>query len=284
MSREMKVGIVTISYNQQRFLGEAISSVVGSRYSGGLKYVVVDAGSQDGSVDLILSRKNDIDITVLEPDAGPGDGLNKGFGHCTDCEILGYINSDDRLVPGALPTVQSFFREHPDVDVLQGAIALIDEDGHPSPRSRVCDTFNLRRYLKGACNVFQQGTFFRRAIFSRTLGFNPLNRTCWDTELIVDMALAGARFESTLVLLGEFRIHKDSITGSGHLYKQYMEDQHRIREKIKSAGVPSHSQFRGTLARALHRINPSRQASYFLTRRPSIQLERRQSVDSPSHA
>ncbi|MGA8595116.1 MAG: glycosyltransferase, partial [Bryobacteraceae bacterium] len=187
------IGIVTISFNQVSFLHAAIDSVVKTPVRNNLKYVIVDAGSTDGSRELLEKRSADIDLIICKSDQGPADGLNKGFAKCSDCDFLGYINADDRLAPGALEWVTNFFERNHEVDVLLGAIAIIDSQGRRSRRSRVSDTVNLRRYTIGACNIFQQGTFFRRSTFERTDGFNLENRTCWDAELIVDMSLAGAR-------------------------------------------------------------------------------------------
>ncbi len=264
----MKIGIVTISFNQRQFLAEAMSSVTMNRREVNVRYVVVDAGSTDGSLHLIQSREAEIDTVISEPDEGPGDGLNKGFKACQDCDVFGYINADDRFTRGALAWAENFFCAHPDVDVLQGAVGMIDAAGRPSVRSRVCDEFTLSKYLAGACNVFQQGTFFRRKIFSETNGFNPSNRTCWDTELIVDMALAGARFRRTLCVLGEFRIHSESITGAGRSHVQYALDQERIRNRITESGVGTYPEFTEALLRAQHRASPFRHAAYLLAHRP----------------
>jgi hypothetical protein len=68
-------------------------------------------------------------------------------------------------------------------------------------------------------------------MFAKTK-FNLENRTCWDGELIVDMALAGARIHQTKKILGEFRIYSDSITGSGRLREQIRKDHARISKKI----------------------------------------------------
>ena len=93
-----------------------------------------------------------------------------------------------------------YFDSHPETDILLGAIAMIDENGRASPRKRTQDRpfRSLRKVAAspaGACNVFQQGTFFRREAFRKTHGFNLASKTAWDAELVVDMALAGSRFD-----------------------------------------------------------------------------------------
>jgi len=63
----------------------------------------------------------------------------------------------------------------------------------------------------------QPSTFFRRSAFIRTGGFNPENRSNWDGELFVDMAIAGARFHLISASLSAYRVHSESITGSGRV-------------------------------------------------------------------
>src|ERR1017187_7879988 len=72
----MKLGIVTISYNQAGYLQEAIDSVALADLSR-LVYVIVDPGSTDGSRDVITRNRHRFPRAILEPDNGPADGLNK---------------------------------------------------------------------------------------------------------------------------------------------------------------------------------------------------------------
>jgi glycosyltransferase involved in cell wall biosynthesis len=257
------LGIVTVSFNQARFLAECIESVRLSEPAR-LRYVIVDPGSTDGSRELIAKYENRFTTVLLQPDKGPADGLNNGFAAC-EADVYGYLNSDDRFRPGALDWVLDYFDRHPRTDVLLGAIAMIDENGKASPRKRIQDRpFDLRKYAVCACNVFQQGTFFRREAFRRTWGFNLASQTAWDAELVVDMALAGCRFDYTNRILGDFRLYPQSITGSQRLRQGYIEDREYLRQKIWAAGIPPYSPWQAYLVRLAHKLNPVRHAAYFL--------------------
>ena len=96
----MKVSVVTVSFNQARFLERAIRSVLGQDYDD-IEYIVVDPGSTDGSRAIVERWRDRIDRIILEPDRGPPDGLNKGFAAATG-EIFAYLNADDALLPGAV--------------------------------------------------------------------------------------------------------------------------------------------------------------------------------------
>ncbi len=256
----MKIGIVTISFNQAKYLAEAIESVYVADPER-LEYVIVDPGSTDGSREIIERYSRRFSRAILQPDQGPPDGLNKGFA-ALDADVLGYLNSDDRFAPGALDYVLRYFERHSSIDVLCGAIRIIGEDGRPSLRRRTPDTIDLRRYAYETCFFWQQATFFRRSAFRKTGGFNVTSKTTWDGELVVDMALAGCRFACTNKLLGDFRVYGDSITGSGRLNDALRRDRQHMREKILRAGVPRASGLEVRVMRYLYKFNLRRHWSY----------------------
>ncbi len=252
----MTIGIVTISYNQAKFLEEAIDSVSVSDPAR-LRYVIVDPGSKDESRSIIEQKRGHFSRVILEPDRGPADGLNKGFDAC-EADIYGYLNSDDRFVPGALDFVLDYFDAHPDVDILFGGIRIVDESGRAKQRGRAPDKLDLRKLAYGAYFAWQQSTFFRRSIYERTSGFNIANRVTWDAELVVDMALAGARLGYVNKVLGDFRIYPDSITGSQRLSKAFIENSARIRSKILDAGYAPMSPRREKFEQLKYKLNPMR--------------------------
>ena len=222
------ISIVTISFNQARFLPAAIESVLAQDYPH-LDYVVVDPGSSDGSRDIITSYRDRLGAVILDPDHGPADGLNKGFAAARGT-IFGYINADDLLMPGALRAVAGHFAARPAAGVLCGNGVLIDGGGRRL-RSIATSTFGRRALAYGAMTFVQQANFFRREAFAAVGGFNPANRTCWDYELLLDMALAGAEVVNVPDRLGAFRLYGETITGSGRLAAQAAIDHARIRAK-----------------------------------------------------
>ncbi|MDQ6698675.1 MAG: glycosyltransferase [Acidobacteriota bacterium] len=256
----MKLSVVTISFNQARFLQEAIDSVCCSP-SHSVQHVIVDPGSADGSREIIERNRHRFSPILLDPDRGPADGLNKGFDHC-EGEVLGYLNADDRYPPGALDAVARYFETHPGKDVLFGTIAVIDELGRRSVRRRVPDPLDLRKYAEQACNVWCPSTFFRHHAFLKSGGFNIANRTCWDGELVVDLAISGANPGYSDCVLGEFRSYADSLTGSGRMWDQYQADRRRIRQKIYASGSPPYSKFAAGALRMHYKLDPIRQATY----------------------
>lgn len=63
-------------------------------------------------------------------------------------------------------------------------------------------------------------------------GFNIDNRSNWDGELFVDIALAGARFASVPEFWSRYRVHEEGITGSGKLRTLHQKHRERMFRKI----------------------------------------------------
>jgi glycosyltransferase involved in cell wall biosynthesis len=221
----MRISIVTISFNQAEFLRLAIDSIVRQGYPS-LEYIVVDPGSSDGSRDVICEYGKYIRKSILEPDSGPADGLNRGFA-LSSGDILGFVNADDLLLPGSLQFVSDYFQKNPEVDVLLGCGQLVDEVGSVL-RHIVPSRFSLRHLAFGRFEFIQQAVFFRRSIYELTGGFNPENRISWDGELLLDMAICGARFGRTGKELGAFRLYPSTISSS----KNYMQNLSVERDRL----------------------------------------------------
>jgi glycosyltransferase involved in cell wall biosynthesis len=221
-----KVSIVTISFNQAKFLERAIRSVVEQDYPD-IEYIVVDPGSTDGSRDIIERYRSRISRVIYEPDRGPADGLNKGFA-CATGDIFGYINADDAYLPGAVREAVTAL-DTSKADVIYGDGYIVDENDR-CIRRYVSTPFNFRRFVLGAVGILQQSTFFTANAYRDVGSFNIENRTCWDGELLFDFAASGKKFLHVPRYWSAFRMYPSSISGSGSLLQQYYRDHERIVE------------------------------------------------------
>jgi hypothetical protein len=119
-----RITIVTPSFNQVRFVEATLRSVLLQDYPN-LQYVVLDGGSTDGSVEVIRRYEPFLDHFASKRDRGQSDALNQGFA-LADGEVLGWINSDDRLMPGALWAVAAAVRRQPDAAAWVGPTRSVD--------------------------------------------------------------------------------------------------------------------------------------------------------------
>ena len=227
----MKISIVTISYNQDAFLEQAMRSVLDQDYPD-IEYIIVDPGSTDNSRAIIERYRPRLASVIFEPDSGPADGLNHGLAAATG-DIFGYLNSDDRLFPGALARVAAEFAHHPDADVVYGHGYIEDLRGETKCYRLMATGPMVPWFLAfGGVNIVQQSTFFRTCSVRKAGGFNPENHTCWDYELLIALVLANQRFRKLDADLAVFTMHDRSITGSTSRARQYYEDIRRLNTKL----------------------------------------------------
>jgi glycosyltransferase involved in cell wall biosynthesis len=106
---------VTPSYNQGQFIEETIRSVLLQGYPD-LEYIIIDGGSRDQSFEIIQKYEPWLTYWVSEQDRGQSHAINKGF-HRSTGVLLGWLNSDDVLLPNALATVAAAL-PRPDEPVL----------------------------------------------------------------------------------------------------------------------------------------------------------------------
>ena len=210
--RKPFLSIVTISYNQAKYIREAILSVA-SQKPDYIEYVVVDAGSTDGSREIISEYANDIDHIIFENDQGPADGLNKGFAKAQGT-IGFFLNSDDYFLPGAIEKLRSAWSTNMDKDFMLCRAWMVNGSGEPL--RELIPTPIIASHLRlGAATIVQQGFSFKMDAFRSIGGFNLENRSCWDYELLCELARREATFGVSNERIAAFRVYDESITGGG---------------------------------------------------------------------
>jgi glycosyltransferase involved in cell wall biosynthesis len=162
MTGQPRISIVTPSFNQARFIERTLHSVLSQDYAN-VEYIVVDGGSTDGSVDIIARHADRLAHWESQPDRGQSHAINKGFARATG-EILGWLNSDDWLEPGALSRVAAEATRFPEAGAFVGEGRVVDLAGnvclHKKPGELSFEAFC--RWLDGDF-FMQPACFFRRA-------------------------------------------------------------------------------------------------------------------------
>ena len=206
----MKVSLVTPCYNAAATIDETIRSVL-DQQSVELEYIVCDGGSTDGTAEIIRKYEARLAWWVSERDRGQVDAINKGFTHATG-DVLGFLNGDDVLVPGALKKVMETFAAHPACDLVQGGIEWIDFAGQPlgthlGDIRSLEDALDIFRVWWGGRQWVQPEVFYRRALQERTGVFDERYHLAFDYDFWVRCFRAGARVTRVPDTLVRFRRH-----------------------------------------------------------------------------
>jgi glycosyltransferase involved in cell wall biosynthesis len=154
--------IVIPSFNQGAFLEECLRSAL-EQSGPACEVMVIDGGSDDASLDILRRYEPRLAFWVSEPDRGQAHAVNKGWARAKG-EVLGWLNSDDRLEPGALEAAAAAYARRPGAALLYGDVQEIDDEGRPIGRKSM-DGYGLRSLLLGK-NMGQPGVFIPRATYA----------------------------------------------------------------------------------------------------------------------
>jgi len=120
----MKVSIITVVYNAEKYIQDCIESVINQTYPD-IEYIVIDGASTDNSLSIIKKYKSNISHFVSEKDKGIYDAINKGLS-ISSGEIIGVLNADDMLASTDVITaiVKHFAIHQP--DAVYGNLNYVD--------------------------------------------------------------------------------------------------------------------------------------------------------------
>jgi glycosyltransferase involved in cell wall biosynthesis len=178
------VSIITPSYNQAKFLERTIRSVLEQDYPN-IEYLVVDGASTDGSVEIIRRYADRLAWWVSEKDSGQSEAINKGLRRARG-EIVGWLNSDDVYLPGAVSAAVAAFQSHPEAGLVYGEALAIDADGKPF------NVMHARQYTLAdllAFNIIcQPAAFMHRSVLEQVDYLDPAYHLLMDNLLWMRMA------------------------------------------------------------------------------------------------
>jgi len=154
-----------------------------------VQHIVIDSCSTDGTDEWL--RQNIALTSIVEKDNGMYEALNKGLAQASGC-FLGFLNSDEQYLPGALRKVKRTFESHPDADIVYGDMLVISSDGSLIAYKK---SHNLKRvYIRATSLYVPTCTMFvRNQLVSKGLRFRTDFRAVSDTDFVVRLIEAGGR-------------------------------------------------------------------------------------------
>jgi glycosyltransferase involved in cell wall biosynthesis len=241
-----KLTIVTPSYQQARYLGETMRSVLEQKTP--VEYIVQDGGSTDGSVDLIKRLAAAHAIAAADSprladwssakDQGQADAIARGFAKTSGSpeDVMGWINSDDYYLPGALAHVAGYFARHPEVDVIYGHRIVVNEESQEIAR------WFLPRHDPAVLRlndfVPQETLFWRRRVWDRVGGLDTSFHFAIDWDLLLRLQAAGARIVRLPYFLACFRSHAAQKT-SAVMHSTGQREITLLRERTQGRPYPA---------------------------------------------
>lgn len=193
----MKISVITVSLNMVDTIERTIKSVI-SQECDELEYIVIDGGSEDGTVDIIHKYEAYISYWHSGPDNGIYDAMNKGLTVATG-DIVAFLNSDDWYEENALKTVTAQFDE--ETDVLCGQVKAY-KNGQLAgiePNRKI----TREELFLGMCYC-HQAIFARRQIFEQYGYFDTRYRIAADYAWFLNLYGNGIRIKVVDFILANY--------------------------------------------------------------------------------
>ena len=126
--QQPRITIVIPSLNQAQFIEKTITSVISQEYDN-LELILIDGGSNDGTMDIVKKYLPFIGYVESVKDRGQSHAINKGFSRATGA-LLSWLNTDDYLLPGALNALADAYKNaKPSTGAITGCGNIVDGNG-----------------------------------------------------------------------------------------------------------------------------------------------------------
>lgn len=207
--KEPLVSVIIPCYNQAKYLGDAIESVLAQTHARH-EIIVIDDGSADDAAG-VAARYQAVRC-VRQPNSGLAAARNTGIRE-SHGEYLVFLDADDRLLPDALRTGLDCHLVRPECAFVSGHYRMIREDGTPQadfvqmpPEADAYRTLLQRNYIGMHATVM-----YRRAIFDSVGVFDRSLPTCEDYDMYLRIARVHVVHSHNRVI-AEYRRHDSAMS------------------------------------------------------------------------
>ena len=203
------LSVITPARNVARYLAETLDSVAALETAH--EHLVIDGGSDDGTVELLEAREDSSLSWTSEPDRGQTHAVNKGLERSRG-ELIGWLNGDDTYVPGAVERAVEHLERNPETLAVYGQVNYVDDSGTVF-RTVAPPRFSWRRYLYLGSFLPTPTVIFRRRLLAQAPSLNEAYRDAADYDFYLRL-LRDARVDPIGEPLVNFRYHPESKTAA----------------------------------------------------------------------
>lgn len=229
------VTVITPTYNRASFLEETIKSVLTQNYKN-IEYIVLDGQSTDDTLEVVEKYKGKI-IWDSHKNMGEHWAVNKGFS-LAHGEIIGVVNSDDPLLPGAITEIVNFMVNNP--KIIGVFPDWIKTDGKGKEIEKVIlPNYNYEYMLKKHSLIPGPATFFRKNVVDELRGRDLQFRHVSDFDFVLRAGLIGD-FIRIPKFLATFRVHPDADTTKNKGFVMAMGHIRLLNKFFSLPNVPSY--------------------------------------------
>lgn len=209
----MKISIITVTYNSEKYLEETIQSVLSQTYQN-IEYIIVDGNSTDGTQSIIAKYSKFISKVIIEDDESMYDAINKGI-KASNGDVIAILNSDDKL--STPKSIEHIAKVLINVNVHGCYSNIINSYKNTLIKKKVFKV-GLRDYILSGKGTLIPHTslYLKRYVFDNVGLYNTDYRYASDLEFIIRV-LKKYKLSYINKYLFVFRRHSESITSSGKI-------------------------------------------------------------------
>lgn len=220
MTSSPLVTVLVPSYNHERFVIEAINSLLNQTY-GNLEIIVIDDGSSDNSAAVLKSIPQDSRIKLILREANLGGSYSSNEAiRLARGKYFGILSSDDVCHPEKIEAQVQILEANPALGATFSMAGFIDEQGETISRASPFHFLNQTRhewlrhfFYRGNC-LCHPSALIRTAIFSKTGPYELVLSSLGDFDMWIRLA-GVAEIHVTPEELVSFRILDREQNASG---------------------------------------------------------------------
>ena len=226
----MKISVVMSVYNAEKYLSEAIESILSQTFSD-FEVILINDKSADESLSIMEEyQKRDSRIRILNNDVNLGltKSLNKGL-EIARGEYIARMDADDISVPERFQKQVDFLDSHQDYSFVSCIARYIDENGNPE-QLRLFPETNEEIYamMPKVDAVMNPGVMFRRTDIEKIGNYCEDFRVVQDYDLWFRGMAAGYKFYNIQEPLVLFRRNESYNSRKSKAYRMV---DFRVRRK-----------------------------------------------------
>jgi len=182
-----KISIITVCLNSIKTIQDTIDSI-DSQVDVDIEHIVIDGGSTDGTLELLLNNNKSWRIVKTSLDKNLYDAMNKGVSIATG-DIITFLNSDDFYADSKILSEIANEFKIKNIDGCYGDLVYIKRDNI----KHVVRYWKSGPYLKNSLSngwILPHPTVFIRADYFKMIGnFNINLKIAADYEFLVRMLM-----------------------------------------------------------------------------------------------
>jgi len=202
-----EVSVIMTVYNSERFISEAVTSVLRQTFIN-FELIIVDDGSTDSSVKIVQAFNDSRIRLYIEPHRGRAASLNYAV-QMTRTNFFAFFDADDISVPTRLSTQFSILQHKSDVDIVGCFYEVINVEGEKIEKVTLPEKHSeIKKAMPLYCAVCFTGSMMRSRFFITPDVFDSTKTAAIDYQFFIDIIDA-----ATFVNIPEVLIRKRVVTG-----------------------------------------------------------------------